>query len=164
MAGKNETENVVAEQPKKKKKGLKIIIIIVLIIVLLAGGFTAFAFFTKSFFFAPKEEGAKTTVDIKETMYPLETFIVNLEADSTKRYLKVSVVIGCINKKDVELIMEKEMQIRDGIISTLRNQGLERLGQVENEENVKQALKEAVNKLFDPDLDISIYFTEYIIQ
>ncbi|NLK73555.1 MAG: flagellar basal body-associated FliL family protein [Clostridiales bacterium] len=163
MAAKNEpVANVAAEQPKKKNNLLKIIIIIILVIVLLLGGFTAIAFFTKSFFFAPRE--TKITAEIKETMYPLETFIVNLDEKGSKKYLKISIVIGCVNKKDVKLISEKEMQIRDTIISTLREQGLDRLAPAGNEEQIKQSLNKAINTLYDPDLDIKLYFTEYIIQ
>lgn len=163
MAAKNEpVANVAAEQPKKKNNLLKIIIIIILVIVLLLGGFTAIAFFTKSFFFAPRE--TKITAEIKETMYPLETFIVNLDEKGSKKYLEISIVIGCVNKKDVKLISEKEMQIRDTIISTLREQGLDRLAPAGNEEQIKQSLNKAINTLYDPDLDIKLYFTEYIIQ
>ena len=163
MAAKNEpVANVAAEQPKKKNNLLKIIIIIILVIVLLLGGFTAIAFFTKSFFFAPRE--TKITAEIKETMYPLETFIVNLDEKGSKKYLKISIVIGCVNKKDVKLISEKEMQIRDTIISTLREQGLDRLAPAGNEEQIKQSLNKAINTLYNPDLDIKLYFTEYIIQ
>ena len=159
MAAKNEpVANVAAEQPKKKNNLLKIIIIIILVIVLLLGGFTAIAFFTKSFFFAPRE--TKITAEIKETMYPLETFIVNLDEKGSKKYLKISIVIGCVNKKDVKLISEKEMQIRDTIISTLREQGLDRLAPAGNEEQIKQSLNKAINTLYDPDLDIKLYFTE----
>lgn len=164
MAAKNEpVANVAAEQPKKKNNLLKIIIIIILVIVLLLGGFTAIAFFTKSFFFAPRE-GTAVTTEIKETMYPLDTFIVNLDEKGSKRYLKISIVIGCVDKKDVKLITEKEMQIRDTIISTLREQGLDRLAPAGNEDQVKQSLKQAINTLYEPDIDINIYFTEYIIQ
>lgn len=156
------TENTVNEQPKKKKKGLIIAIIIILILLLSAAAFTGYAFFTKTFFFAP--EGEKKVEEIEETMHPLESFVVNLDDGGSRRYLKITIAIGCINKKDIKKLTEKQYQIRDIIISTLRDQDISVLSSVEQEGIIKSKLLTNINTLFDPDLEMNIYFTEYIIQ
>lgn len=166
MAGKQEaTEDVVVEPKKKKKKGLLIFIIIILILVLLGGAFTGYAFFTKSFFFAPAEDQGEEAEMIEETIYPLDSFVINLDANGgSRKYLKVTIAIGCVDKKDIKRIPEKEVQIKDTVISTLREQELETLSSVENEGVIKEEIKRSINALFYPDLAINIYFTEYIIQ
>lgn len=156
------TENTVTEEPKKKKKGLLIVIIVILILLLSAAAFTGYAFFTKTFFFAP--EGEEKAVEIEETMHPLESFVVNLDDGGSRRYLKITIAIGCINKKDVKKLTEKQYQIRDIIISTLRDQDISVLSSVEQGDTIKSKLLTNINTLFDPDLKINIYFTEYIIQ
>lgn len=166
MAGNVEQSgNVVAEQPKKKKNGLLLIIIIVLILLLLFGSFMGYAFFTKSFFFAPKEASAEVEeVEIKETMFPLEGFVVNLDAGGPKRYLKVTMAIGCLNKKDIKKLQEKQYQIRDIVIATLRSKDIDTLEAVEKADEVKEELVENINTLFVPDIEMNLYFTEFIIQ
>jgi len=167
MAGKQQeaTEDVAVEPKKKRKKGLLIFIIIILILVLLGGAFTGYAFFTKSFFFAP-DDGQEGKVEmIEETMYPLDSFVINLDANGgSRKYLKVSIAIGCSEKKDIKRITEKEVQIKDTIISTLRGQELETLSLVEKEDVVKNEIIKSINALFYPELEINVYFTEYIIQ
>lgn len=163
-ATQNAPENTATEQPKKKKKGLLIAIIIILILVLLAGAFVGYAFFTKTFFFSPKDANEVKAETIKETMYPLDSFVVNLDSNGSRRYLKVTIALGCAEKKDIKKITEKEYQLRDVIISTLRDQDIEDLQSVEKEDEIKQSLITNINTLFEPDLSINIYYTEYIIQ
>ncbi len=167
MAGKQQevTEEVVVEPKEKKKKGLMIFIIIVLILILLGGAFTGYAFFTKSFFFAPDDGKEEKAEIIKETMYPLDSFVINLDSNGgSRKYLKVGIAIGCIEKKDIKRIPEKEVQIKDTIIATLREQDLETISSVDKDDIIKDEIIKSINVLFEPDLAINIYFTEYIIQ
>lgn len=159
-----EQDTLVSEESKKKSP-LKGIIIILLIVVLLGAGFMGYAFFTKSFFFAPKDAETATKAELEETMFSLEGFIVNLKTQNlSKRYLKVTLALGCVNKKDIKKLEEKQYQIRDIVITTLRSKDIEILSSVEEEEKVKKELAKNINTLFEPDLQMNVYYTEYIIQ
>ena len=161
MAGQ---DVAVPEEPKKKNP-IKPILIILLIIVLLGGGFVGYAFFTKSFFYEPKDAETAAEVELKETMFSLEGFIVNLKTqNSSRRYLKVTLALGCVNKRDVKKLENKQYQIRDIVITTLRSKDIEILSSVEYEDKVKNELVENINTLFEPDIEMNVYYTEYIIQ
>lgn len=165
MAG----QEAVVPEASKKKSPLKLILIILLIIVLLGGAFVGYAFFTKSFFFAPKDAEtaatASTEETLAETMFSMDGFIVNLKTkNASKRYLKVTLALGCAQKKDIKKLEEKQYQIRDIVITTLRSKDIEILATVEEEDKVKTELAENINTLFDPDIEMNVYYTEYIIQ
>ncbi len=158
------TEEAAVEPKKKKRRGLLIFIIVLLVLILLGAGFTGYAFFTKSFFFAPDDGQEEKAEAIEETMYPLESFVINLGDNGIRKYLKVTLAIGCAEKKDTKKLTEKEIQIRDTIITTLREQSIETLSSVNKEDIIKGEIEKSINALFEPDLAINVYFTEYIIQ
>ncbi len=158
------TEEAVVEPKKKKRRVLLIFIIILLVLILLGAVFTGYAYFTKSFFFAPNDGQEEKVKIIDEVMYPLDSFVINLGSDGIRKYLKVTLSIGCVEKKDTKKLAEKEVQIRDIIISTLRNQDIEIISSVDGEDVIKDEIEKSINILFEPDLAINIYFTEYIIQ
>lgn len=157
---------VVAEDSKKKKNPVMIILIFLLVIVLLVAGFVGYAYFTKSFFFAPKDaEAAIEEVELDETMFALDGFVVNLKTEnSSKRYLKITIALGCINKKDIKRLEEKQYQIRDIVITTLRSKNIDLLSSEDGEDQVKEELATNINSLFQPDIEMNVYYTEYIIQ
>lgn len=149
----------------KKKNPLMMVLIIIIIILLLGAGFVGYAYMTKSFLFAPTDATTATEKELDETMFPLESFLVNLKSTNySKRYLKISVALGCINKKDIKKLEEKQYQIRDIVITTLRSKDIEILSSTEEEEKVKEELAKNINTLFQPDIDFNVYYTEYIIQ
>ncbi len=162
MGGYILADNVIQEQPKKKK-GPLIIIIVLLVVILFGGGFFGYSFLTKSFFFA---EGDSTVVKQRKEVgtVPFPAFVINLNAGTAKRYLKVDMMIGCTDEKDVTAITEKSYQIRDVVIYTLRKKTVVDVATVENTNLIKKELKDNINTLFDPDLDIEIYFIDYLVQ
>ncbi|MCD6340822.1 MAG: hypothetical protein J7L51_02600, partial [Desulfurococcales archaeon] len=87
-------------QPPEKKKKNKLIIIIPLIIIFLVVAFIGYAFFTKSFFFKSEEDG--NVKKIEEQIFQMDEFVINLNDENARRYLKTSIVITYENKKGLE--------------------------------------------------------------
>ncbi|MBN2258997.1 MAG: flagellar basal body-associated FliL family protein [Clostridiales bacterium] len=154
--------NAIKQAPEKKKKKKKLLIIIPLIIVLLAGGFVGYAFFTKSFFF--KVDGEAAVVKIDEKIYDMEEFIINLNDEGSRRYLKTKIVLAYENDKDLDLFNKNIPQMRDLIIETLRAKTSEDVMNVENTESLKNEIRDNVNKIYDEDIVLEVYFVDFLIQ
>ena len=97
-------------------------------------------------------------------VYTLDDFVVNLKDPSSKRYLKTKIALGFEDKKDLELLMAKQMQIRDVIIQTLRAKTTDEIMAVEKTDYLKKELMDNVNGLFEPDIVLDVYMVDFLIQ
>ena len=156
-------ENIIQEEPKKKKTGV-VIIVVLLTVILLGVGFFGYSFLTKSFFFANQGEASVAKPREEIGNVPIGNFIINLNAGTSKRYLKVEMIIGCTDDKDIEAITARSYQVRDIIIHTLRKKTVVDVSSVETTNLTKKEIKDNINTMFDPDLDIEIYFIDYLVQ
>lgn len=146
------------ETPKKKKSFL--IVVFAIVLALAAASFFTYAYFTKSFLFKEDSEASQ----LSEAVYPLDEFVLNLKDPSSRRYLKTQIAIGYGNEKDEELIKEKQFQIRDIIIQTLRSKTAEEIMAVEKTDELKLELMRNINELYEPDLVLEVFIVDFLIQ
>ena len=154
-----ENENVENMDKKPKKKKSKLMLIIPLVIILLVGAFFAYAFLTKSFMFSTGE--AKP---IEEKIFSLDEFVLNLNDESGRRYVKTKIVLSYENDKDLELFDENMVQIRDIIIYTIRMKTSEEMMDVTHTDQLKHDIKESVNTLIGEPIVLEVYFIDFLIQ
>jgi flagellar FliL protein len=182
-----EKKNEEATEPKEKKSSnmLMIIIIVVLILIIILGAVAAI------FLIGSDEEDA--TANVKEpqaqertveketrkpgsvldgtrkldeigTLYPLDTFTVNLKSDSGRRYLKVAM---SLELEGEELSMEldaKTAVIRDRIIRILSSKTLEEISSKKGKQKVTEQIMDTLNAMLSDGRIKGIYFTEFVIQ
>ena len=162
------------EKPKKSKK--LVIIIAAVVVVLIIGGVGAF-FALKS----PKGgEGAEAGAAQEEAsteepaegeggeaageanLFPLETFIVNLQVKGS--FLKTDIQLEFASAEEMKSADKEVPRLRDTIIQILSSKTASEILTSEGKEKLKDELRQSVNGLLGGEKVVEVYFTEFIIQ
>jgi len=183
-------EETTAEEesaPKEKKSGnmLMIIIIVVLILIIIIGAVVAVLLMSgddeavdatatpaakeRSVSQQPKRSNSAAFENTRKldeigTLYPLDTFTVNLKSDSGRRYLKVTM---SLELEGEELSMEldaKAAVLRDRIIRILSSKTLEEISSKKGKQKVTEQIMDTLNAMLTDGRIKGIYFTEFVIQ
>jgi len=145
----------VMETNNNRERRIRFFVIIPLLTFLLA--FLIFSFVTKTLIFAEQPRTQETNYT-----YSMEEIIVNLKEGN--RYFKGVIALGYNLPRDQELITESAVQIRDSVLTVIRNKSAEELLEPKNEKKLKDQLRDEINKLFDEDIITDIYFADFLIQ
>jgi len=149
---------------KKKGNGLKIGIIVLLVLVVVGG-----AAFGGMYFLSKKSTSTATktakAVEVNEITYPLDEFLLNLMDEDGRRYLKVKVIIGYEDNKDLtaELETTKTSIIRDAIIETLRAKKTTDFSGT-GIDIIKKQLVTNINSKLTKGKISHIYFSDILVQ
>jgi len=180
-----ENKETEEEQPKEKKSSnmLMIIIIVILILLIIIGGVVAFLMMgedeeskeikdvshEKKVLTKKKRKSSVPMDDSRPlseigTLYPLETFTVNLKSDSGRRYLKVTMSLE-INGEELSLELDaKSAVLRDIIIRILTSKTLEEISSRKGKAKVTAQIMDALNNMIVDGSIKGIYFTQFVIQ
>lgn len=179
MADQEKNNEEESGEKKKKKKGgaLKLIIIVLLLLIILGvlGG-AGYMFFLK-----PKPQDTAQTnkpaqqadmpkKNMKEghsigTLYPLDSFIVNLADAGGTRYLRVTMQLELDGtKKFAEALDQRKPQLRDAILSVLSAKRYEEISSAQGKLILKQELLRRLNSIVTEGRIVNIYFTEFVAQ
>ena len=185
MAEEETTEEESAPKEKKSSNMLMIIIIVVLILIIIIGAVVAVLLMSgddeavdatatppakeRSVAKQPTRSNAVGFDDTRKldeigTLYPLDTFTVNLKSDSGRRYLKVTM---SLELEGEELSMEldaKAAVLRDRIIRILSSKTLEEISSKKGKQKVSQQIMDTLNAMLSDGRIKGIYFTEFVIQ
>jgi len=172
MAEAEQTEPVEGEEgaeaaPKGGKKGL--IMIIAAVLVLGGGAGAWFAFSgkhdpnTKE---AKQEEGPKLPPKYINFDPP---FVVNFEAESTVRFLQVTVGVMTREPEIEALIKENDPRVRNDMLLILSNQTYSSVSTLEGKEALRTRCLDAVRTIVkemggDPKKVEALYFTSFVMQ
>ncbi|RDU58020.1 flagellar basal body-associated protein FliL [Helicobacter sp. MIT 99-5507] len=170
-----------ADDKKSNNKFIVIIIIVLILVALLLG--VAFYFMTKS---PAQEEAAQmqnaVTQDNAQTgnasigasssgnymrvgsIYQLDQFIVNLLAQSGRRYLKTTISLEMTNPELQNEIVTKLPAIRDTIIDVLSSKSLEEVSTTRGKEKTKEEIVQRLNEFLVDGKIRNIFFVDYAIQ
>lgn len=153
---------------EEKKISLTLIVSLVVAALLLAGGvsyFIAAKYVAGQGNFAnakSKDDGVLVKVGD-----PKEGLIVNVGGPNSGHYLKISVVLrmkpGNGAAKEGNSLSPEEVKILDTVVYTLRSRKLEELSPA-NQEQLKELIKQEVNKSLGADRVYDVYFTYFLLQ
>ncbi len=185
MAEEETKEEESAPKEKKSSNLLMIIIIIVLILIIIIGAVVAVLLMsgddeavdtttapqTKEKTIS-KQSSRSTSSGMEDTrkldqigtLYPLDTFTVNLKSDSGRRYLKVTM---SLELEGEELSMELDAKapvLRDRIIRILSSKTLEEISSKKGKQKVSEQIMDTLNAMLTDGKIKGIYFTEFVIQ
>lgn len=133
------------------------------ILIYVSIGFLLSALFFGVFFVFMNNNQATTNSKAIETYeYNLGEFSTNL--GNTRSYFKGSIILEVTNEKLIPTIEEKNVQIRDGIISILIEKNSEEILDVEGQSKLKNEILKSVSSIIDSDGINNIYFADYIVQ
>jgi flagellar FliL protein len=186
MAEEKPTEEESEPKEKKSSNMLMIIIIVVLFLIIIVGGVVAFLLMgndeepAKNS--APQTQERTTTnksnssnrqtaqydntrpLDEIGTLYPLDTFTVNLKSDAGRRYLKVTMSLE-LEGEELSLELDaKSAVLRDKIIRILTSKTLEEISSKKGKQKVSQQIMDALNAMIRDGQIKGIYFTQFVIQ
>ncbi len=161
-----------------KKGGKKLIIIIALVVVLALGGAGAF-FMLGGKKKAEGEEGEEEAPAEEEeaaaegkgghgegglsgSIYPLDTFIVNLQVKGS--FLKTTIQLEFGEPGQPHTLESDMPKIRDTIIRIMSGKSAQDILSVEGKEKLREEVKEGVNNAMGSEDVVQVYFTEFIVQ
>ncbi|HEY6123005.1 MAG TPA: flagellar basal body-associated FliL family protein [Steroidobacteraceae bacterium] len=152
---------------KGGKKGL--IIGLVLLLVLGGGGFAAFKLL------GGKEDPKKKEDAKKEQLLPARyvtldpPFVVNFEAESSVRFLQITIGIMTRDLEIEKIIKDNDPRIRNDLLLILGGQNYESVSKVEGKEALRTRCLEAVRTVVvesggdGPKVE-ALYFTSFVMQ
>ncbi|HHX51435.1 MAG TPA: hypothetical protein GX711_08360 [Clostridia bacterium] len=141
----------------KPKNGPRfwLVLALVLVLVAVATGIGVY------FFARDRVAGAQEVKQLPVYQLPLKPFTVNLADSNFRRYLRVQITIEVNKKSLISELNSKEYRARDTIISLLSGK---QVTELEEKENLRLELVEAINGLLDEGEIAGVYFEEFIIQ
>jgi len=161
----------IKKPPKKSKKKPLMIIAIVLIQVIIA--YILVVAIIKPKFF-PSEENPKEEEVIQEekienmefgVIHKIEKVTINLREGRRNKYLLTGFGLEVPNQNAVTTLTNREPQIRDIIIRTLRGKDVEDLEDVAYMDSIVVEIKSKVNEIMPPDQKVMrVFFMDYVIQ
>jgi len=187
MAEEEKTEEESAPKEKKSSNMLMIIIIAVLILIIIIGAVVAVLLMsgdeeavdaTKTTQVQEKSVASSSSRQVTNdaysntrkldeigTLYPLDTFTVNLKSDSGRRYLKVTMSLELEGDEELSTELDaKSAVLRDRIIRILSSKTLEEISSRKGKEKVSQQIMDTLNAMLSKGRIKGIYFTEFVIQ
>ncbi len=162
-------ENTPQEKEKKVnlvKVGLPILVVQILIAYLLANYVIVPAFIDQAQATSyQEEEKAEADEDAEKefgVIYQLEDLIVN--PSHSDQFLLVNLAFEVKEDKDVEILTNRSVIVRDILIRILSGKTIEQLDGPDDKEALRQEIKDAVSTLLPKGHLFNVYFANYIIQ
>ena len=100
----------------------------------------------------------------KSAVYRIDNIVVNPAGSAGTRFLMASVALELSDEKAVAALREKEVQIRDAVITTLESQTLEMLSAPGSREGIKRQLAVAVRPLVPGRQQLRVYLPQFVLQ
>lgn len=140
------------------------IILIVLLVILLIGMAVI------GYFFLSSREESEMEIAMKEKQEEqtlvLEEFVVNLKPNDKRRYLKATISLMFRDKKNdkAQFLEANKDQVRDEIISILREKTPDDFFEVETTNNLKEQIVDSINASLGAEVIEDIYFVDLVVQ
>jgi flagellar FliL protein len=98
------------------------------------------------------------------TLFPLETFIVNLADEGGKRYLRVTMDLELSAGVIENDVQQRLPQIRDSILMVLPSKHFADIRTIEGKTGLRNEILANLNGIFGKESITNLYFTEFVIQ
>ncbi len=109
------------------------------------------------------EEEMDDQVSGEIVVYPLETFIVNLDGEGGRRYLKVKMTLEVDGRKKGKL--DKQLhKVRDAILILLTSKTYEDLRGAEGKYALREEVKGRIGRIVGRPVVKEVYLEEFVVQ
>lgn len=98
------------------------------------------------------------------TLFPLDTFIVNLADQERSRYLRVTMDLELLAPADSEKLNQRLPQVRDRILMLLPSKRFADIASTEGKTALRDEIIGKLNGLFPGTVITNIFFTEFVVQ
>ena len=171
MAKEIEVEESGEKEKKPSKSPMKLIIIGVAVLVVLIGGIIGFLLIGKGSDEKAGDDasalGEMAKIDDENAVgliFPLETFVVNLNDTGGKRYLKTRLELEYIRMEAKEELTARMPQMRDVVLLSLSSKTMEEIQGIEGKIALRNELILRINQILKKWKIRNLYFTEFVIQ
>ncbi len=141
--------------------GLKTIIVIGILMILIAA-VTSYTFMTFFSSYGNDQDVTGNAANIGPT-YNLGDFVVNLSGTGGYQYIQASIVVEMNNEKVVAELERRSPQIRDIIISILREQKIKDIEEP-RAEVIKNQIEVKTNQVLNTGQITNVWFTQLVVQ
>lgn len=97
-------------------------------------------------------------------MYPLPEFVVNLSDPNWPRYIRLKVILEVKNKKVLKEVEDRGPQVRDKVISVIRDKTVKDIQSSQGFEDLRGELKREIDSIIGTDKINNLYFDGFVIQ
>lgn len=97
-------------------------------------------------------------------MYALPEFVVNLSDPNWPRYIRLKVILEVKNKRVLKEMEERSPQIRDKVISVIRDKTVKDIQSSQGFEELRRELKRELDSIIGTDKINNLYFDGFVIQ
>lgn len=149
-----------AEEENNNNKFLKIMGLALIVMVVAAG--TSYFVLNYQSIMGKADATEENNKDIGPT-YELGDFVVNLSETGGYKYVKASIVVEISQDSLQEELEKRNPQVRDVLISVLREQKLEELQDPEAR-IIKNQITNRLNQILTQGEITNVWFTELVIQ
>ncbi|HOD35791.1 MAG TPA: flagellar basal body-associated FliL family protein [Syntrophales bacterium] len=153
-------EMAVEETGQKKKSYRKWFFIGLLVTALLAGGVLGGKYLMDQL--TAKKAAQKNAK--AATVWPMDTFIVNLMDNGGERYLKVVLQLELSDPEAVAELKEIKPKIRDAVLGILSSKSLKDISTTEGKQRLKEEISHRLNGYLSTGKILQVYFTDFVIQ
>jgi flagellar FliL protein len=170
MAEEKDSKSETAGRGSKKSKKKLILFGLSVLILAASGGFLWKSGLAMKFIGGEQkseQQGSKTPGDGGKKigpLYPLESFIVNLNDATGRRYLKVKAEMELTDAKAVEVVDKQLPRLRDSIILLLSSKSFEEIASREGKMRLRQEMIGQLNHHLGKGKLVTVYFTEFVVQ
>jgi flagellar FliL protein len=98
------------------------------------------------------------------TIFPMDTFIVNLADDGGKRYLRITMDLELTQGTAADDLKKRLPQMRDSVLMVLPSKRFDDIRTVEGKTSLRNEIIANLNGLFGQESISNIYFTEFVVQ
>lgn len=113
---------------------------------------------------ADSEETAADSVEIGKHILNVDDMIVNPAGTKGQRIMLVSMGFDIATEEELKMLEEKNVILKDLIISTLSRKTLSELSNYDFRDSIKTELSDNVISMFPKVKVNNVYFSKYIIQ
>ncbi|GAB4317201.1 MAG: hypothetical protein Kow0074_05660 [Candidatus Zixiibacteriota bacterium] len=151
---------------------MKSVLVIVVVAALMAGA----AFFTVKQVVLPNfgpgaksanaqsEESADMAQQGEGEVYLIEDLLINPKGTDGTRYLSTSLGLEVATPEAVKTLKERDLQIRDMLISVLSSRTVAQLTSTTEREKMRLEIQERLNQMLKKHQLLAIYFVDYVMQ
>ena len=113
---------------------------------------------------APRPRAAKKGEREKPAVYRVDNIVVNPAGSAGSRFVMATVAFELPDEKAVEALRDRDVELRDAVITTFESQTLEMLAAPGAREALKRRLLVATKPMLGDIEPVRIYLPQYVIQ
>jgi flagellar FliL protein len=166
----DQEESEETSKGKKSKTKLIIIIMVAAFLVLGVGGFGVYKFVLEKPPETLEVKPQKKTTSTKDldkivgTMFPLETFLVNIDDEDETRFLKTKLILELGDESMQEEVDMRIAQVRDTILLLLSSKDFSEIRSLDGKYILREEILEQLNGVLVTGKLKNVYFTEFVVQ